>query len=144
MAHYFEVTISGTPKIQESNKHTELKYIEILENDNTLGFSIKIDNTILDDAYELIDRFLSFHTIHNVLPYTKECSKDMENADVNVLAWTTTPRTLPSNMFLAVGKHIRYMMVFDKSSKEYYILAENLIKQYYKERNEYVLINIFQ
>ena len=144
LAHYFEVTISGTPKIQESNKHTELKYIEILENDNTLGFSIKIDNTILDDAYELIDRFLSFHTIHNVLPYTKECSKDMENADVNVLAWTTTPRTLPSNMFLAVGKHIRYMMVFDKSSKEYYILAENLIKQYYKERNEYVLINIFQ
>jgi len=68
----------------------------------------------------------------------------MEIADVNVLAWTTTPRTLPSNMFLAVGKHIRYMMVFDKSSKEYYILAENLIKQYYKESNEYILINIIQ
>ena len=144
LAHYFDVTISGAPKIQENNKHNELKYVEIMDNDNNLWFSIKIDNVILDDTYELIDRFLSFHTIHNVLPYAKEYGKEMEIADVNVLAWTTTPRTLPSNMFLAVGKHIRYMMVFDKSSKEYYILAENLIKQYYKESNEYILINIIQ
>lgn len=144
LAHYFDVTISGTPKIQEDNKHTELKYVEILDNDNHLWFSIKIDNIILDDTYELIDRFLSFHTIHNVLPYIKEHNKDMENADVNVLAWTTTPRTLPSNMFLAVGKHIHYMMVFDTTVKEYYIIAENLIKHYYKNTDEYILINIIQ
>jgi hypothetical protein len=47
-------------------------------------------------------------------------------------------------MFLAVGKHIHYCMVFDKSTKEYYILAEALVKQYYKNPDEYILINILQ
>ncbi|MCX6825364.1 MAG: class I tRNA ligase family protein [candidate division SR1 bacterium] len=144
LAHYFEVTISGTPKIQESNKHNELKYVEILSNDNDLGFAIKIDSVIIDDVNELMSRFLSFYTINNVLPYTKEHKNEMKDGDVNFLAWTTTPRTLPSNMFLAVGKHIRYVLLFDKASKEYYILAENLIKQFYKENNEYILINIFK
>jgi isoleucyl-tRNA synthetase len=47
-------------------------------------------------------------------------------------------------MFLAVGKHIHYYMVFDKSAKEYFIIAENLVKQYYKNSDEYILINIMQ
>ncbi|MEI8091326.1 MAG: hypothetical protein WCG98_03640 [bacterium] len=104
---------------------------------------MKIENTIVDDVYELISRFTIFHTVHNVMPHYAEC-KELQTADVNILAWTTTPWTLPSNMFLAVGKHIRYYLVFDKSSKEYYILAENLIKQYYKNAEEYILINILQ
>ena len=98
----------------------------------------------MSDEYELMQRFNIFHTIRNVLPYLADVGEEMEKADVNILAWTTTPRTLPSNMFLAVGKHIHYYMVFDKGSKEYYILAENLVKQYYKHADEYVLINIFQ
>jgi isoleucyl-tRNA synthetase len=65
-------------------------------------------------------------------------------AQVSVLAWTTTPWTLPSNMFAAVGKHIHYCIVYDPGAKEYFILAENLIKQYYRDANEYVLINIIQ
>ena len=63
---------------------------------------------------------------------------------MNALAWTTTPWTLPSNMFLAVGKHIHYLIVFDKNAKEYYVIAENLMKQYYKDDTEYILINIIQ
>jgi isoleucyl-tRNA synthetase len=47
-------------------------------------------------------------------------------------------------MFLAVGKHIHYITVFDKSTKEYYIIAENLIKKFYKTPDEYILINIIQ
>lgn len=144
IAHYFDVIISWTPKIKETEKHTELKYVEIIDNDNELKFAVKIDNIIIDDMNELISRFLSFYTIHNVLTQTKEYGKEMNAADVNILAWTTTPRTLPSNMFLAVGKHIRYMMVFDKTAKEYYIIAENLIKHYYKNADEYILINILQ
>jgi len=66
------------------------------------------------------------------------------NADINILAWTTTPWTLPSNMFLAVGKEILYYMVYDKSSKEYYIIAQNLIKQYYKDPKEYILVKIMK
>jgi len=47
-------------------------------------------------------------------------------------------------MFLAVGKHIHYAMVYDKNSKEYYVIAEALLKQYYKNSEEYLLINIIQ
>jgi hypothetical protein len=35
-------------------------------------------------------------------------------------------------------------MVYDKNAKEYYVIAENLIKQYYKDSNEYILINILK
>ncbi len=35
-------------------------------------------------------------------------------------------------------------MLFDKSSKEYYILAEALLKQYYKSDEEYLIVNSFK
>jgi len=35
-------------------------------------------------------------------------------------------------------------MVYDKSTKEYYILAESLLKNYYKNPDEYVLVNILK
>ncbi|MEI6673377.1 MAG: hypothetical protein WCL02_09055 [bacterium] len=65
-------------------------------------------------------------------------------APFSVLAWTTTPWTLPSNMFLAIGKHIHYSTVYDIEAKEYFVIAENLIKQYYRDSKEYILINIIQ
>jgi hypothetical protein len=33
-----------------------------------------------------------------------------------------------------------YEVIFDKTTKEYYILAEKLIKKYYKNKNDYVSI----
>ncbi len=41
-----------------------------------------------------------------------------------VLAWTTTPWTLPSNMALAVGSEIEYVAVKEKASGKVLILAE--------------------
>ncbi|HCY21818.1 TPA: hypothetical protein DIC40_08500 [Patescibacteria group bacterium] len=35
-------------------------------------------------------------------------------------------------------------MVFDKNSKEYYIIAQALLKQYYKSPEEYLIVNIFK
>jgi isoleucyl-tRNA synthetase len=37
--------------------------------------------------------------------------KDIDTADVHMMAWTTTPWTLPSNTALAVGKEIKYIKV---------------------------------
>ena len=142
LSHYFEIVISWTPKIQETNNHVKLEYAEIIHDENSLWFAVKIENTIISDEHELLEHFNVFHTIKNVLPHLKDLWAEMKTADVNVLAWTTTPWTLPSNMFAAVGSQIHYVMLFDKSSKEYYILAENLIKQFYKDANEYILINI--
>jgi isoleucyl-tRNA synthetase len=47
------------------------------------------------------------------------------------LAWTTTPWTLPSNLGLALGPDVDYVMVED--SDECYILAEARLGAYYKD-----------
>lgn len=54
-----------------------------------------------------------------------------------ILAWTTTPWTLPGNVALAVGKNIEYVKV--KQDKEQYILAKNrlgVIDEKYKITDE--------
>ena len=55
-----------------------------------------------------------------------------------ILAWTTTPWTLPSNTALAVGKDIRYLKVhtFNRYTKEecYVILAKDRFSAYFSEQ----------
>ena len=52
-----------------------------------------------------------------------------------ILAWTTTPWTLPSNLGLALGENIDYVKV--KDGDEFYILAKERISAYYKDQSEY-------
>ncbi len=55
---------------------------------------------------------------------------------VYLLAWTTTPWTLPSNLALCLGPDIDYVLVRDTSpsgAEERYILAEARLGAYYKE-----------
>ncbi|MAG44379.1 isoleucine--tRNA ligase [bacterium] len=47
-----------------------------------------------------------------------------KNANIYLLAWTTTPWTLPGNVALAVGKDIDYILAKNKKNNEYYILAK--------------------
>ena len=44
-----------------------------------------------------------------------------------ILAWTTTPWTLPGNIALAVGEDIDYVKI--KQKEEYYYLAKNLLNK---------------
>ena len=44
-----------------------------------------------------------------------------------ILAWTTTPWTLPGNVALAVGGGIEYVKI--KQNKEFYYLAKNLLEK---------------
>lgn len=48
-----------------------------------------------------------------------------------MLAWTTTPWTLPSNLAVAVGEDIEYAMI-DKG-EDVYIIAKDLVSQYAEE-----------
>ena len=48
------------------------------------------------------------------------------NGDVYILAWTTTPWTLPGNVALAVGDDIDYVMV--KADNEYLIVAKDRLE----------------
>ena len=58
-----------------------------------------------------------------------------------ILAWTTTPWTLPSNTALAVGKNIDYVIVktFHPTSASnelvHLVLAKNLLHKYFPEKN---------
>jgi len=62
------------------------------------------------------------------------------DTDLFILAWTTTPWTLPSNTALAVGGHIRYVKVktFNPYTSEpvTVILAKDLFRNYFSEKNE--------
>ena len=64
----------------------------------------------------------------------------LKDSDEYVLAWTTTPWTLPSNTALAVGKKIEYTTV--KTFNEYtgepvtVTLATNAVPRYFKEENK--------
>ncbi len=51
--------------------------------------------------------------------------------DTFFLAWTTTPWTLPSNLALAVGADMDYVLVED--GEERYVLAEARLAAYYKD-----------
>lgn len=60
--------------------------------------------------------------------------------DANILAWTTTPWTLPSNTALAVGAEIDYVLVSSfnpyTQRRQNYILAKNLLSKWFKSENE--------
>jgi len=139
-----DVEFTGEPQNLEPEKHTHTVRAEIIPADNKLGFAVKIENTIIDDDFEIMNQFYDLYIYQKQIAQQVTQAQWTEKWSMNVLAWTTTPWTLPSNMFLAVGKHIHYLIVFDKNTKEYYVIAENLMKQYYKDENEYLLINIIQ
>lgn len=46
-----------------------------------------------------------------------------ENTSLSILVWTTTPWTLPSNVALAVGEDIEYVLI--KQNEEFLILAKS-------------------
>ena len=56
---------------------------------------------------------------------------ELANGSTYLLAWTTTPWTLPSNLGLTMGADIDYVKVAD--GDEFYILAESRLGAYYKD-----------
>lgn len=100
---------------------------------------------------------------HYILPYSPALATPLSNFEVNlggykevhdpaitvkftlkdqpkthILAWTTTPWTLPSNLGLAVGPEIDYVKV--KDGDEFFILAESRLGAYYKSEEEYQIV----
>ncbi len=97
-----------------------------------------------------------------ILPYCPRCATPLSNFETNqgyqevkdpaitvrfavkaqpntyILAWTTTPWTLPSNLALAVGEDIPYVKVRDGETT--YILARDRLSAYYKKEAEYELL----
>ncbi|AHH08807.1 isoleucine--tRNA ligase [Borrelia anserina] len=103
-----------------------------------------------------------------VLPYSPKLATPLSNFEVNLgeykevhdpsltikfkikdrneylLAWTTTPWTLPTNLGIAVGKDIDYSKIFDKEKDSTFIIATKRLNHYYKDEQAYTVIKQFK
>jgi isoleucyl-tRNA synthetase len=100
---------------------------------------------------------------HYILPYCPRCSTVLSNHELNLggykdvhdpaitvrfkvkdqdntylLAWTTTPWTLPSNLAVCMGPDIDYVKI--KDGEDYFILAESRLEAYYKNEEDYEVV----
>ena len=73
---------------------------------------------------------------------------DQEEEDVRILAWTTTPWTLPSNCALAVGDKIHYVKISTFNPYTYQpvsvILAKELINNFFTEKANQIALSDYQ
>jgi isoleucyl-tRNA synthetase len=73
---------------------------------------------------------------------------DQEEEDVRILAWTTTPWTLPSNCALAVGDKIHYVKISTFNPYTYQpvsvILAKELINNFFTEKANQIALSDYR
>ncbi len=75
---------------------------------------------------------LQHESVYFLLPLTEHALPDLDR-EVSMLAWTTTPWTVPGNVALAVNPEITYSVVKLNDSGRQIILAESRIKDTLKE-----------
>jgi isoleucyl-tRNA synthetase len=70
----------------------------------------------------------------------------VDEPETSLLAWTTTPWTLPSNLTLCVHPDFTYIKIHDEKLDKNFILHENLLKTIYKDpkKAKYKKIGQFQ
>lgn len=57
----------------------------------------------------------------------------VEDPKTKLLAWTTTPWTLPTNLGLCVHPEFEYVKILDEKSGDHYVLLEKLLTTLYKD-----------
>ena len=115
--------------------------------------------SVIHNFKELYDKGLVYED-YRVLPYSWAAETPLSNFEVNlgykdktdtaitvmfkletgqkILVWTTTPWTLPSNLMLAVGKDIDYVVMEEDGQQ--YILAEARLGGYKKQLEHAVMV----
>lgn len=95
----------------------------------------KLDNNLIE----------SYQVVHlKQLKWELEIEKVHEPKNKYILAWTTTPWTLMSNLWLAVWEDIEYVEIKDLKTQEIYILASVRLSDYYKLENDYEIIKTYK
>ena len=64
-----------------------------------------------------------------------------DQPDTYLLAWTTTPWTLPSNLALVLGPDLEYVKL--KDGDEYYIMGKKAVPSYFKNEEEYEIVETY-
>ncbi|KAE8179575.1 hypothetical protein CF328_g9437, partial [Tilletia controversa] len=57
----------------------------------------------------------------------------LDDPEISLLAWTTTPWTLPSNLGLCVHPHFTYIKIHDEERNQNFIILEKLLTTLYKD-----------
>jgi len=69
-------------------------------------------------------------------------SSDLDSA--YILAWTTTPWTLPSNEMLAVNKNLNYVLFLDPRNNKKYIIGQSAVNKYKQQLQNFDQIKILK
>jgi len=123
---------------------------------------ITLDNNYIESVWHILSTIHEkglLYRGHRVSPYCPCCQTTLSSHEVaqgyedvkdlsatvkfklndseeSILAWTTTPWTLPANVALAVNPELVYVRV--KKDGEVYIVAENLVESVMKENYEVI------
>ncbi|WP_434757021.1 isoleucine--tRNA ligase [Borrelia puertoricensis] len=130
-----------------------------------------MDTTFMESVWWVFQTLYNKGLIYEsyyVLPYSPKLATPLSNFEVNLgeykeihdpsltikfkikdkneylLAWTTTPWTLPTNLGIAVGKDIDYSKIFDKEKNETFIIGTKRLNHYYKDEKAYTVIEQFK
>merc|ERR1719370_441966 len=77
-------------------------------------------------------------------PAVTVCFPLDDEPEVSMLAWTTPPWTLPSNLALCVRPELDYVKVKDSKSGKLYILMEARLSAVFKSEEDYEIIQKFK
>ncbi len=109
------------------------------------NFETRMDNAYRRKESKAVTVKFELENTSELLTQVGVKNPDPHQPRIFLLAWTTTPWTLPSNLALAVGKDIDYVAIHSsachsgesqnpsESNKEIYILAESCLEKYKKE-----------
>lgn len=112
----------------------------------------------------LYDKGLVYQGV-KVMPYSTGCNTPLSNFEsgqnykdvvdpsvvvsfelvdepgVHMLAWTTTPWTLPSNLALCCHPDFEYIIILDHETKRNYVILESSLELIYKSKDLYTVQN---
>jgi len=94
----------------------------------------------MDNSYKIIKDLtvtVKFKLTNSDKRQATSDKRNISEGNIYALAWTTTPWTLPSNLALTVNPKLTYAYVKDKDDGNTYLLAKDLIKKFYKSKDEY-------
>lgn len=133
------------------------RWVDFSNDYKTMNLSFM--ESVISNFKQLYDKGLVYED-YRVLPYSWAAETPLSNFEVNqgyqdktdnavtvmfklengmnILVWTTTPWTLPSNLMLAVGLDIDYAVMEESGQK--YILAEALLGRYKKQLEKAVKV----
>jgi isoleucyl-tRNA synthetase len=104
------------------------------------GTGLSTHELNMPGTYKEVTDFSIVAMFKVVRNFSSESLFDSENEDVRILAWTTTPWTLPSNVALTVGPNIEYAKV--KTLSPYtgepvsVVLAKDRLAAYFNAEDE--------